>query len=68
MGAKDKISNETQHAKGKAEEVAGKMTDDKRLEAEGRTDQATAKAKKAGEKAKDAVNDVKDAARDTIRR
>ncbi|GAA4985172.1 CsbD family protein [Yinghuangia aomiensis] len=48
-GAMDKL-------KGKAKEVAGKVTGDKRQESEGRTDQAKGKAK-------DAVDDLQDRAR-----
>jgi uncharacterized protein YjbJ (UPF0337 family) len=44
------------------------MTDNERLEAEGKMDQASAKVKKAGEKASDAMGDAKDAAKDAIRR
>lgn len=44
--------------KGKAKEVAGKATGDKRLEGEGEADQAKGKAKGAVEKAKGAVDSV----------
>ncbi|MEV4412891.1 CsbD family protein [Catellatospora sp. NPDC049609] len=68
MGIKDKVSNEAENIKGNAKEATGKMTDNERLEAEGKMDQAEAKAKKAGEKAKDTMSDAKDAAKDAIRR
>jgi len=55
MSASDKMKNETQKAAGKAEEVAGRATDDRSLEAEGRGDQAQADLEQAAEKAKDAV-------------
>ena len=54
MGLDDKISNTAENAKGKAKEAAGKVTDDERLEAEGKADQAGADLKQAGEKVKDA--------------
>lgn len=54
MGLDDKVSNAAQDAKGKVKEAAGKVTDDHRLEAEGKADQAGADLKQAGEKVKDA--------------
>jgi uncharacterized protein YjbJ (UPF0337 family) len=54
MGLDDKISNAAEQAGGKAKEAAGRATDDERLEAEGRSDQASADLKQAGEKVKDA--------------
>jgi uncharacterized protein YjbJ (UPF0337 family) len=54
MGLDDKISNAAQDAKGKVKETTGKATDDERLEAEGKADQAGADLKQAGEKVKDA--------------
>ena len=57
MGASDKIKNATEEAVGKAKEAAGKMTDNERLEAEGRADQTKANLKQAGENVKDAVTD-----------
>ena len=54
MGINDKISNTAEDVKGKAKEATGKMTDNERLEAEGRNDQASANLKQAGEKIKDA--------------
>jgi uncharacterized protein YjbJ (UPF0337 family) len=47
--------------KGKAKEATGKVTDNERLEAEGKTDQASADLKQRGEQLKDAGADVKDA-------
>lgn len=57
MGLDDKIGNAAQDAAGKVKEGVGKATDNERLEAEGRTDQASADLKQAGEKAKDAFKD-----------
>ena len=54
MGTDDKIDNAAEEAKGHVKEGVGKLTDDKGLEAEGRTDQAAANLKRAGEKIKDA--------------
>ncbi|MEO5981452.1 MAG: CsbD family protein [Pedococcus sp.] len=54
MGLTDKLDNSKDDATGKAKEAAGKATDDERLEAEGKTDQASADMKQAGEKVKDA--------------
>ncbi|KXK59383.1 MULTISPECIES: CsbD family protein [Micromonospora] len=54
MGFDDKMENAGQNASGKLKEGAGRATDNERLEAEGRNDQAGAKLKQAGEKIKDA--------------
>ncbi|SDU82841.1 CsbD family protein [Jiangella alkaliphila] len=54
MGADDKMSNAAEKATGKAKEALGKVTDDERTEAEGKTDQSKADLKQAGEKVKDA--------------
>jgi len=61
MGLDDKIKNEAQEATGKAKEELGDATDNERLEAEGKADQAEAAFKKAGERVKDTAEDVKDA-------
>ena len=54
MGFDDKIGNTTENTAGKIKEGVGRATDNERLEAEGRNDQAGAKLKQAGEKIKDA--------------
>ncbi|HWH01333.1 MAG TPA: CsbD family protein [Pilimelia sp.] len=54
MGTDDKLSNMAEDAGGKVKEGTGKVTDDERLEAEGKTDQTKASLKQAGEKVKDA--------------
>ena len=54
MGADDKMKNAAEEVAGKAKEAAGKMTDDERLEAEGKGDQTKANLKQAGENVKDA--------------
>lgn len=58
MGIEDKARNAAEDLQGKVKEGWGKLTDDERLEAEGRLDQAKAAAKKAGEDIKDAANDA----------
>jgi uncharacterized protein YjbJ (UPF0337 family) len=57
VGYDDKARNEAQEWKGKAKERVGEMTDDERLEAEGKGDQVKANLKQAGEKVKDAFRD-----------
>lgn len=54
MGADDKAQNTGEKIAGKAKEAAGKLTDNERLEAEGKGEQAKADLKNAGEKVKDA--------------
>ena len=54
MGFDDKIGNTTENTAGKIKEGVGRATDNERLEAEGRNDQAGAKLKQAVEKVKDA--------------
>jgi uncharacterized protein YjbJ (UPF0337 family) len=54
MGADDKMENAGEKLGGKAKEAAGKLTDNERLEAEGKGDQTKADLKGAGEKLKDA--------------
>jgi len=54
MSGSDKIDNAAQDAVGKAKEAVGKVTDDEKLEAEGKGDQVRADIKQAGEKVKDA--------------
>ncbi len=52
MGAGDKISNKIDDLGGKAKEAAGKATDDKSTENEGKLDQAKSNRKDAGGKVK----------------
>ncbi|MCC4247686.1 MULTISPECIES: CsbD family protein [Microbacterium] len=54
MGLDDKIKNAAEGIVGKAKEAIGKATDNDKLAAEGKADQAKADAKKAGENVKDA--------------
>ncbi|KSW29798.1 CsbD family protein [Cellulomonas sp. B6] len=54
MGADDKVKNKADEVAGKAKETWGKVTDDERLEAEGKGQQTSANLKQAGEDVKDA--------------
>ncbi|HYI53153.1 MAG TPA: CsbD family protein [Microlunatus sp.] len=54
MGTDDKIDNKAEELKGKVKESVGDATDDRDLQAEGKTDQAKGNLKQAGEKVKDA--------------
>lgn len=54
MGTEDKVSNVAKDVTGKVKEGVGKVTDNERLEAEGRRDQTEADLRKAGENVKDA--------------
>jgi len=58
MGASDKMEAGMDKLKGNIKEAAGKMTDNERLEAEGKADQAKGDLKSAAEKAKDSVKDA----------
>jgi uncharacterized protein YjbJ (UPF0337 family) len=57
MSAVDKAKNAVEKAEGVIKEKLGKATDDKSLEAEGKTDQTASDLKGAGEKVKDAFKD-----------
>ena len=56
MGDTDKIQHKAEELGGKAKEALGDATDNERLEAEGRNEQAKANLKQAGDKVKDAFN------------
>ena len=56
MGLDDKIKHAAEDIAGKAKEAAGKVTNNDKLEAEGKADQAKADVKKAGDNVKDAFN------------
>ncbi len=60
MGASDKFDAGMEKVKGQAKEAAGKLTDDEKLTAEGKFDQAKGDAKQATEKVKDAAKDLFD--------
>lgn len=58
---KDRIQGSVEQAKGKAKEVAGKITGDAKLETEGKTQQVAGKIQNAVGGFKDAVKEaVKD--------
>jgi uncharacterized protein YjbJ (UPF0337 family) len=50
----DKFSNKAQELRGRVKRNTGEVTGDRRLQAEGRTDEVTSNLKQAGEKIKDA--------------
>ena len=54
MGFDDKLDNAKDKVTGEAKEATGKVTDNERLEAEGKADQSGADLKQGGEKVKDA--------------
>ncbi len=54
MGFDDKIKNAAEDLGGKVKEATGKVTNNERLEAEGKAEQVEADVKKAGENIKDA--------------
>ena len=56
MSSTDKAKNTAQDAKGKVKETAGKVSDNERLEAEGKSDQAGAKPQAGWREVKDALN------------
>jgi uncharacterized protein YjbJ (UPF0337 family) len=57
MGYDDKVQNQSENVAGKVKEGVGKVTDDEKLEAEGKADQFKSNLKQAGEKVKDAFRD-----------
>ena len=57
MSATDKIKNAWQNMLGKGKEPRGKASHDRKLQAEGKTDQAAADLKQAGENVKDTFKD-----------
>lgn len=54
MSGDDKIRNAAEEAAGKAKEAVGDLTDNEKLQAEGKSDQVQANLKQAGENVKDA--------------
>jgi uncharacterized protein YjbJ (UPF0337 family) len=55
QAARNKTRNAAQKVKGQVKEAAGRVTGDRRLEAEGRADKRGANLRQAGEKLKDAL-------------
>jgi len=58
VGVDDKLRNAADEATGHAKEAVGKMTDNDRLENEGKLDQTGANLRQAGENVKDAGRDA----------
>jgi uncharacterized protein YjbJ (UPF0337 family) len=54
MAFMDKIGNKAQELRGRVKRNTGEVTGDRRLQAEGRTDEVKSNLKQAGEKIKDA--------------
>jgi uncharacterized protein YjbJ (UPF0337 family) len=55
VALEDKARNTAETTRGKAKDVAGRVTGDKDLETEGKAEQVVGHLKQAGEKVKDAV-------------
>jgi uncharacterized protein YjbJ (UPF0337 family) len=53
----DKAKNKAQEAKGHVKDAAGKATNDRSLQAEGKGDKVAGNLKQAGEKVKDAIKE-----------
>lgn len=68
MGSDDKLSNKGEEAAGKMKEKAGEMTDDERLEAEGRTEKSKAKGKQVLDDAAEKAKGTAEGARDAFKR
>lgn len=66
MGVGDDIKNAAEKMAGKAKEGVGKLTDNEKLENDGRMDQAQADVKKVAEDAKDAVHNVGENVKDSF--
>jgi len=70
MDTDDKIKNAAQEAEGKVKEWVGDKTDNERLEAEGKFDQASANTKQAvgavGDDLKDKFQDASDRVSDKV--
>lgn len=60
MGASEKMEAGMDKLMGKAKEAVGHVTDNEKLEAEGKMDQAKGDLKSAAEKAKDTARDIFD--------
>ena len=56
MGIGDKAKHAAEDMAGHMKEAAGKLTDNEKLEGEGKADQAKADVKKAGDDVKDAFD------------
>ncbi|MEW1906168.1 CsbD family protein [Streptomyces sp. NPDC086147] len=54
------MSSATDKFKGKIKEITGKVTGDRRLEAEGKTDQARAKSQEAVDEVRERTRGIRD--------
>lgn len=63
-GERDRTEGAWDKAKGQAKEAAGKVVNDRDLEAEGKRDQVKGGVEKAAGKVKDAAHDVKESVKD----
>lgn len=68
MSFVDMAKNKVEETAGKAKEVIGEKTGNRKLEAEGRADQGRAGLKQAGENVKDGASDAKDAVQDAFKK
>lgn len=68
MDLGDKMKNKANEASGKAKEAVGKLTDDEKLEAEGRLQHDKAKVAEAADKVKKGVQDAADDIKDVFKR
>ena len=59
-------SGKSDEAKGRVKEAAGILTGDKKMQREGKADQAAGKIKKAVKKVKDKADDVIDDVKDAL--
>jgi uncharacterized protein YjbJ (UPF0337 family) len=55
MSFADKVANKARELRGRVKRNAGEVTGDRRLQAEGRSEELGGKLRQAGEKIKDAV-------------
>ncbi|GAB6857500.1 CsbD family protein [Microbacterium xylanilyticum] len=66
MSAADHVKNTGEKIAGKAKEAAGKVTDNEKLENEGRLDQTKADLKESGEHLKEGLENAGDRAKDAL--
>ena len=66
MGLDDKFDAKTTEAGGKLKKATGEVTDNGRLEAEGRADETKGGAQGAAEKLKDAAGNAKDSVKNAF--
>lgn len=61
------MGDKIDEAKGRVKEAAGDLTDNERLEREGKLDQAGASVKRTTDSAKDKADDLVDTAKEKVR-